>query len=503
MSISIENLFSKFKIVGFYFVVVTLTIFMWATSFGSVSAQTDETASIAELRHQLEILMAEVARLQAQLAMRERLLHDSKAERCIGRVGPILRFGASGEEVKTLQKNLHEVLGLSTPTLSISGVFDQETREVLQRYQVKRAIVSAGTAETTGFGQLGPRTRMMLAYDCSKAEAKEREDKQKPEYPKVPDKEDTDKEEKAVKIERINPVQGSIGTEVRLYGRFARSGNVVKFGDGYLGPFMPDQSGVITFRLSDAMSVCHPDEEACIMIAWLPEPGKTYPVSVISNSVESNKVRFKVVDEIIDPTDPTPSKLFNLSAKHHPSYDSPYRVIASFNRSTPCTSYAVAWGDGEHTSVSVDRPDLTCSQVIAPTRVEHEYQKPGRYKVTLRMSDRVETVEVIVGEVEEDIAIVPSIDSVRPWQGPLGTEITILGKFSKTRHSIQFGEGYIHGIVSDGRSLSFVLPDSLSVCGLGAELCRAKAMLVTPGVYPLLVINEKGESRVLRFQVTR
>lgn len=83
-----------------------------------------------------------------------------------------LKYGMRGPDVAELQKRLAKELdkdGLpcyryeQNGELYISQYFGRETEKALQRYQCKVGIACAGTPETTGYGQLGPKTRAALA----------------------------------------------------------------------------------------------------------------------------------------------------------------------------------------------------------------------------------------------------------------------------------------------------------------------------------------------------
>lgn len=76
-----------------------------------------------------------------------------------------LSLGMSGVDVTDLQRFL-VTEGVLTQS-SASGYFDLSTELAVQRWQVKHGIVSSGTAATTGYGAVGPRTRTLIALNCS------------------------------------------------------------------------------------------------------------------------------------------------------------------------------------------------------------------------------------------------------------------------------------------------------------------------------------------------
>ena len=71
-----------------------------------------------------------------------------------------------------------------------------------------------------------------------------------------------------------------------------------------------------------------------------------------------------------------------------------------------------------------------------------------------------------------------------------------------TGNAITFGIGYLHGVASaDGVSLRFALPAALTPCPPGAQVCIALAVLLTPGTYPVSVVNANGTSNEMPLQV--
>ena len=72
-----------------------------------------------------------------------------------------LAFGERSEDVKHLQEILAQDKEIY-PEGIISGYYGFLTQKAVERFQIKRQIVSSGTAETTGFGLVGPLTRTKI-----------------------------------------------------------------------------------------------------------------------------------------------------------------------------------------------------------------------------------------------------------------------------------------------------------------------------------------------------
>lgn len=82
-----------------------------------------------------------------------------------------LKYGMRGADVMELQKRLAREKAAdgspcfrypSTTAPEFTTYFGRETEKAVQRYQIANNIVTSGTPETTGFGQLGPSTRAAL-----------------------------------------------------------------------------------------------------------------------------------------------------------------------------------------------------------------------------------------------------------------------------------------------------------------------------------------------------
>ncbi|TSC70678.1 MAG: hypothetical protein G01um101449_308 [Parcubacteria group bacterium Gr01-1014_49] len=77
-----------------------------------------------------------------------------------------LSFGMYAQDVRVLQQCLKQDLVLY-PEGVVSGYFGVLTEKAVQRFQIKNSIISYGTAYTTGFGRVGPKTREKLNAFCA------------------------------------------------------------------------------------------------------------------------------------------------------------------------------------------------------------------------------------------------------------------------------------------------------------------------------------------------
>jgi len=109
-----------------------------------------------------------------------------------------------------------------------------------------------------------------------------------------------------------------------------------------------------------------------------------------------------------------------------------------------------------------------------------------------------------------------SVSSISPQSGPIGTPVTLAGVGFSRGDPIRFSAvgsdrfelvGLYSRSSADGATLSFQVPDSviIPVCAIctGLPVCDPAATLsVSPGQYQVSVINSKGMSNVLLFEVT-
>ena len=88
---------------------------------------------------------------------------DSSACPLIGR---ILSLGSTGDDVTRLQQFLARDASVY-PERLVTGYYGALTEAAVRRWQVKFNIVSSGNPQTTGYGQVGPRTAAAMSLQCS------------------------------------------------------------------------------------------------------------------------------------------------------------------------------------------------------------------------------------------------------------------------------------------------------------------------------------------------
>jgi peptidoglycan hydrolase-like protein with peptidoglycan-binding domain len=126
--------------------------------------------TVEELQAQAQALLLKVQQLQAQLGTSggttvtgTTVSYDSSSCPLIGRT---LNIGATGDDVTRLQQFLARDPSVY-PEALVTGYYGSLTRAAVERWQAKYNIVSSGTPETTGYGQVGPRTAAAISLLCT------------------------------------------------------------------------------------------------------------------------------------------------------------------------------------------------------------------------------------------------------------------------------------------------------------------------------------------------
>ncbi len=100
----------------------------------------------------------------------------------------------------------------------------------------------------------------------------------------------------------------------------------------------------------------------------------------------------------------------------------------------------------------------------------------------------------------------PTMLTITPTSGPVGTQVTVTGAgFQQRGNHLKFGTGYIKDLDStDGVVLRFTIPDGLDLCApAGAGPCAGGYPQVFPGDYEIAVMTSAEGSRPVTFTVTR
>lgn len=119
-----------------------------------VFAQTDTTSLITTLLAQIKALQTQLTQLQGAPVA------GSSCTNFTYNLYSDLTDATTNGEVSKLQKFLAKNASYTGP---VTGYFGPMTEAAVQRWQSARGIISSGTAESTGFGYVGPKTRGVMA----------------------------------------------------------------------------------------------------------------------------------------------------------------------------------------------------------------------------------------------------------------------------------------------------------------------------------------------------
>ncbi len=149
-----------------------LALFVVLTSVPLVSNA--QTQSAEQLAAQAELLLQQIAALQAQLAAQSGgtvgstapVIPSNASSALCPNIGRVLKLGSTGDDVSRLQRFLAADPSIY-PEALITGYYGSLTEAAVKRWQTKFNIVSSGDADSTGFGVTGPRTAAAIALQCS------------------------------------------------------------------------------------------------------------------------------------------------------------------------------------------------------------------------------------------------------------------------------------------------------------------------------------------------
>lgn len=98
----------------------------------------------------------------------------------------------------------------------------------------------------------------------------------------------------------------------------------------------------------------------------------------------------------------------------------------------------------------------------------------------------------------------PTVSSVTPTSGPVGTQVTITGSNFGATTTVRLGYGGLNNLetMDGGTKVTFTVPTALGPYCETGHPCPYYARLLTPGSYDLWVQNDQGSSATSTFTVT-
>ena len=140
--------------------VIILVIGLFPTTFSFAQDITiaDLQKTINQLKEQITLLQAQIEQLKTGLSSVRSELAEARTELQFTKT---LHRGIRGDEVRVLQEFLKGSPEIYPEGL-VTGYFGPITEAAVQNFQKTHGIVSSGIPDTTGYGQVGPKTRAKL-----------------------------------------------------------------------------------------------------------------------------------------------------------------------------------------------------------------------------------------------------------------------------------------------------------------------------------------------------
>ena len=171
--------------------------------------------------------------------------------------------------------------------------------------------------------------------------------------------------------------------------------------------------------------------------------------------------------------------------------------ITIFGRGFSTNGNVVHFGQGTITGLSsIDGTSITFTVPTSFSGYGYESIGLGVYNISVTNASGYTTATIpftITSTGTTGINGNPWISYLSKTAGPVGTSVTIYGgNFSLVGNTVRFGNGAITNISANGSSIIFTIPSSLSPYCVGGVACPMYAQTVTPGAYPVSVINGNG-----------
>ena len=287
----------------------------------------------------------------------------------------------------------------------------------------------------------------------------------------------------------LNPQSGAVGDSVTVFGSgFTATGNTVRFGKGIIASINSTDGRTLSFTVPTQLTGY--GSQVVTLGA--------YPVAVTNGAgYTTSAIPFNVTSL---GTTGTPS-ISNVSGPTSiAAGTSGVWTVKVYNPGSNYLSVNVNWGDQNvYPYASAQAAQAIYTQGAQTLTFSHVYATGGTYTITFTITNAngassVATATVYVSGSSNTGGTL-SITSLSPTSGPVGSTVTIYGTgFSSWGNTVRFGNGAITNVSSTGSSITFTVPAYLSPYCVNGVVCPMYAQVVTPGVYPVSVINASGNT---------
>lgn len=331
-------------------------------------------SSSAQLYAQAQALLARVQQLQAQLGASGAtsgggdVVLDSSSCPLIGRT---LNAGSSGDDVSRLQQFLARDSSIYPEGL-VTGYYGALTEAAVKRWQVKYNIVSSGTPETTGYGQVGPRTAAAISLLCTTGS-----------YGGVPGP--SGSAGPVGGFIQVTPVSGNapltiaVQATVNTVNSCAGAVYTLDYGDGTLPAVIAVPAGNCT-QLTQTLGHAYP--YGGVYSVTLSAGGHRTAATVqVFGAGPPLPTPTPAPTPTPTPTPPPPSTSWGIISVTPAVNGNPLAVSLQIEYPA-CAAYSIYWGDS--TLPSSAPAQSGCASGVAHTTANHTYSGVGNYTVSLR-----------------------------------------------------------------------------------------------------------------------
>ncbi len=314
-------------------------------------------------------------------------------------------------------------------------------------------------------------------------------------------------------LQSLSPNLVAIGNTVTLYGTGFTSDNTILLASGAIAHVASYNGTSLSFTVPSTIG---PDCSGTTLCPdWIRQltPG-TYNVSIENTYGTSNTLTLTITANGIIQGGYQSPVISSISAPTQLTVGQTgtWTVYAtSQTQNGQQLNYAVNWGDGSNNPYS---QNFSASTVSSGT-FTHAYSSPGTYTSTFTVTDsngqsNSASASVIVSGQQNQTSSL-YIQSLSPSSGVVGTTVTIYGSGFTSNDTVNFqgqGNAYVSSVSSNGTSLSFTVPSTLTQTGsvTGTGYCAVSWTCsyppTSPGIYNVSVTNGNVTSNALPFTVT-
>ncbi len=140
-----------------------------------------------------------------------------------------------------------------------------------------------------------------------------------------------------------------------------------------------------------------------------------------------------------------------------------------------------------------------CRYSIPACMVATQMTQPGNYNISVENSSGTSNSMQFTVTASQTAA--PTISSISPSTGAIGTTVTLAGSNFSSDSILYFGNGYVTPTSNTGNSMTFVVPQYVGPYCAPNMMCPQWVQQVTPGSYTLYLKNSAGSSNTATFTV--